>query len=317
MGLGISLVLSSCPLALHGQGWVEPTRPLPGSWIERVDSRVGVVVEGNVATVVVDEWFRAHGRPMGEADYLYPLPPDAVFNGFSLYQGEEELRGEILDADQAREIYEAIVRKRRDPALIELAGQGLLRARVFPLNPGETRRVTLRFSQLLERAGDALHFRYSGGVPNATACGEGGSAPPNPCAPDSARVQFRLRAPRGEDFLAPFSPTHTLNFTREGSTLLVEARGELSGPFSLFLPLAREGLGLTLATHKPLAEDGYFLLSLSPGRGDVPSQPRDVTVVLDVSGSMSGEKMRQARSALLNLLETLAPGDRFRLIALT
>jgi len=298
-GLVFSLTLAFSPLGLHGQGWVEPTRPLPGSWIQRVNSKVSVLVEGNVATVVVDEWFQAHGRPLGEADYLYPLPPDAVFKSFSLYQGEEELRGEILDAERAREVYEAIVRKRRDPALIELAGQGLLRARVFPLNPGETRRVTLRYSQLLERAGDALHLRYSGGVPNATTCGAGGSAPPNRCAPEAPPVEFELRATRGEDFLAPFSPTHPLTVTREGSTLLVEAKGTLSGPFSLFLPLAREGLGLTLATHKPLGEDGYFLLSLSPGRGDVPAQPRDVTVVLDVSGSMSGEKMRQARGALL------------------
>ncbi|MGW8268233.1 MAG: VWA domain-containing protein, partial [Longimicrobiales bacterium] len=311
----LSLVLALSPLGLHGQGWVEATRPLPGSWIQKVDSRVSVVVEGNVATVVVDEWFQAHGRHLGEADYLYPLPPDAVFNGFSLYQGEEELRGEILGADQAREIYEAIVRKRRDPALIELAGQGLLRARVFPLNPGETRRVTLRFSQLLDRAGDALHFRYSGGVPNATHCGTGGSAPPNGCASEAPPVRFHLRAPRGEDFLAPFSPTHPLTVTREGATLLVEAQGELSGPLSLFLPLAREGLGFTLATHKPLGEDGYFLLSLSPGRSDLPAQPRDLTVVLDVSGSMSGGKIRQARAALLNLLETLDPGDRFRLVA--
>lgn len=309
----LGLLLSAS--RLNAQGWVEPIRPLPGAWIQRVNSRVTVEVEGNVATVVVDEWFQAHGRPLGEADYLYPLPPDAVFDGYSLYQGDEELRGEIMDADRAREIYEAIVRKRRDPALIELAGHGLLRARVFPINPGETRRVTLRFSQLLERAGDALHLRYYGGVPNSTACSAGGSAPPDRCAPEPPPVEFQLKVPRGEAFLTPFSPTHPISTSREGSTLVVTAQGTLAGPFSLFLPLAREGLGLTLVTHKPLGEDGYFLLSLTPGRGDAPTPPRDVTVVLDVSGSMSGEKIRQARTALLNLLETLAQGDRFRLIA--
>jgi Ca-activated chloride channel family protein len=313
--IALLTLLGLTPMGVGAQGWVEPMRPLAGAWIQRVNSKVRVEVEGNVATVTVDEWFEAHGRALGEADYLYPLPPGAVFNGFSLYQGEEELRGEIMDADQAREIYEAIVRKRRDPALIELAGHGLLRARVFPLNPGETRRVTLRFSQLLERAGDALHLRYAGAVPNSTACGVGGSAPPNRCALEAPPVEFELRVARGDAFLAPFSPTHPLTVSREGSALLVMTRGTLSGPFSLFLPLARDGLGLTLVTHKPLGEDGYFLLSLSPGRGDVPSQPRDVTVVLDVSGSMSGEKINQARTALLNLLETLAAVDRFRLIA--
>jgi Ca-activated chloride channel family protein len=274
-----------------------------------------VEVEGNVARVVVDEWFEGHGRNLGEADYLYPIPPEAVFTGFSLHQGDQEIRGEIMDAEEAREIYESIVRKRRDPALIELAGHGLLRARVFPLTPGETRRVTLRYSQLLERAGDALNLRYAGGVPSSTSCGSGGPAPPSRCPREGSPVDFELRVPGGDAFLAPFSPTHRLDVRREGAALVVKAQGTLSGPFSLFLPLAREGLGLTLVTHKPLGEDGYFLLSLSPGRGDVPSQLRDVTVVLDVSGSMSGEKIAQARAALLNLLQTLDEGDRFRLIA--
>jgi Ca-activated chloride channel family protein len=313
--LVILAILPTPPSPAAAQGWVEPSRPVPGSWIQRVDSKVRVEVRGNVAMVVVDEWFQAHGRALGEADYLYPLPPGAVFSSFSLYQGDEELRGEIMDADQARAIYEEIVRKRRDPALIELAGHGLLRARVFPLNPGETRRVTLRFSQLLERAGDALHLRYAGGAPNATACSYGGSAPPNRCAPTAQPVAFEVQIPEGERFLAPFSPTHPLESTREGSMLTVEATGTVSGPFSLFLPLARDGLGLTLVTHRPVGEDGYFLLSLSPGREDAPPEPKDVTVVLDVSGSMSGEKIRQAREALLNLLDSLSPQDRFRLIA--
>jgi Ca-activated chloride channel family protein len=313
--LVLSIILALGPLDLHAQGWVEPIRPIPGSWVQRVKSEVRVEVKGNVATVVVDEWFESHGRALGEADYLYPLPPDAVFNGFSLYQGGEELRGEIMDADEARKIYEEIVRKRRDPALIELAGHGLLRARIFPMNPGENRKVTLRYSQLLQRAGDALHLQYAGGVPNSTNCSTGGSAPPNRCVAAAAQVEMEIRVPRGDSFLEPFSPTHPLEATRDGSTLLVKAQGNLAGPFSLFLPLARDVLGLTLATHKPLGEDGYFLLSLSPGRGDVAPEPRDVTVVLDVSGSMSGEKIRQARSALLDLLNSLAWDDRFRLVA--
>jgi Ca-activated chloride channel family protein len=59
-----------------------------------------------------------------------------------------------MDANQARAIYEEIVRRKRDPALIELAGHGLIRARVFPINPGETRKITLRYTQILDRQGE-------------------------------------------------------------------------------------------------------------------------------------------------------------------
>jgi Ca-activated chloride channel family protein len=274
-----------------------------------------VEVDGNVARVVVNEWFRAHGQALGEADYLYPLPADAAFSSFSLYQGEEELRGEIMDADRAREIYEAIVRRRRDPALVELVGSGLLRARVFPLSPGETRRVTLRFNQLLEKAGDALHLRYAGGAPNPERCDNGGPLPPNRCGPSAPPVRLEVQVPDGTRFLEPFSPTHSLETRRDGDALTIQADGTFSGPFSLFLPIAREGVGLTLATHKPLGEDGYFLLSLTPGHSDSPAVPRDLTVVLDVSGSMSGEKIEQAQGAVMNLLGTLGSRDRFRLVA--
>jgi len=90
---------------------------------------------------------------MAERDYLYPLPGEAVFQGFSLFQGDTELRGEIMDADEAREIYEGIVRRRGYPALIELAGHGLLRARVFPIQPGRERKVMLRYTQVLTARG--------------------------------------------------------------------------------------------------------------------------------------------------------------------
>src|SRR5687768_17235538 len=168
-GLALALALSpALTPSLSAQGWIEPLpgRPIPvGGWVvEKTRSEVRVTVEGRVATVELNEWFRNDGRQVAEGDYLYPLPGEAAFSGFSLWQGEDELRGEMMDRDRARSIYEEIVRRRADPALIELAGHGLLRARVFPIEPGQERRVQLRYTQLLESSGEALHFRYAGGV---------------------------------------------------------------------------------------------------------------------------------------------------------
>ncbi|NJD20333.1 MAG: hypothetical protein FIA95_13775, partial [Gemmatimonadetes bacterium] len=142
MGIVAAVVgLLPAPAGVAGQGWIEP-RTI-GPEVEKVRSEVHVRLEGRVAQVEVDEWFRNRGPGVAEGHYLYPLPGEAVFQGFSLFQGDAELRGEIMDAAQARAIYEEIVRRRADPALIELAGHGLLRARVFPIEPGQERRVTL------------------------------------------------------------------------------------------------------------------------------------------------------------------------------
>ena len=148
---------------LAAQGWIEVLPDRPGGGVVKVRTDVSVVVVGRVAHVEVEEFFRNDGRRLGEGDYIYPLPGEAVFSNFSLFQGDEELRGETMDADRARSIYEEIVRRKKDPALIELVGHGLVRARVFPIPSGETRKITLRYTQMLDRAGQAYRFQYAAG----------------------------------------------------------------------------------------------------------------------------------------------------------
>ncbi len=299
-----TLALPLAPLA--AQGWIEPIRPLPPPMvargaIEKVRSAVHVAVTGRIARVTVEEWFRNPGPLLDEASYLYPLPGEAVFSEFSLWQGDRELKGEPMDAAQARGVYEEIVRRKRDPALIELAGHGLLRARVFPIAPGETRKITLRYTQLLDRTGDAWRFRYVAG------------SGPGAAASRSLRIEVDSAARFGD----PFSPTHRLTSSRVGDRLeLALADTGARGDLELFLPLARGLVGMSLITSQPAGEDGFFMLLLAPNAAAATqSVRRDLVAVLDVSGSMSGEKLDQARAALVQLLSTLRSSDRFRVIS--
>src|SRR5216117_1552871 len=297
-------VLCALTSTLAAQGWIDPVRPVPPNVmgrIERLRSAVQVSVTGRIARVTVEEWFRNNGPVMDEGMYHFPLPGEAVFSSYSLWQGDQELRGQAMDATQARSIYETIVRQKRDPALIELEGQGLIRARVFPIAPGETRKITLKYTQLLDRAGDAWRFRYLGDRNRQT-------------APRS----FRLEVDSAARFSDPYSPTHQVQVTRRDDRLEVtlSEASAAAGDFELFLPLARGLIGLSLVPHHPVGEDGYFMLLLAPGAAaDAATLRRDVVAVIDVSGSMSGEKIQQAKSALIQLLGTLREGDRFRLVA--
>jgi Ca-activated chloride channel family protein len=250
--------------------------------------------------VTVEEWFRNSGPALAEGIYHFPLPGEAVFSSYSLWQGDQELQGETMDAAQARAIYENIVRVKRDPALIELVGQGLIRARVFPINPGETRKITLKYTQVLDRSGDAWRFRYLGDR-----------------ARQSAPRSFRLEVDSAARFGDPYSPTHQVRVTRSGDHLEVTL-GDTApgGDFELFLPLARGLVGLSLVTNHPAGEDGYFMLLLAPGAAaQTEALRRDVVAVIDVSGSMSGEKLVQAKAALSQFLGALREQDRFRVIA--
>ena len=290
------------PCHLRGQGWIEPVRPVPGWGVEKLRSAVSVAVQDRVAEVTVEEWFQNRGPMLGEGIYHYPLPGEAAFSSFSLWQGDNELRGETMDATQARSIYEEIVRRKRDPALIELAGHGLIRARIFPINPGETRKITLRYTQILDREGDAWRFRYvAGSGPGAT----------------GVTRSFRLSAENGSRFGDPYSPTHQIRINRSEERLEVTlADSATTGDLDLFLPLRQGLVGVSLLTHQVPGEDGYFMLLLAPGAAHpAAALRRDLVVAVDVSGSMSGEKLAQAKSAVGQLLGSLHEGDRFRLVA--
>ena len=295
LGIVCAVVLPIAPAPSAAQGWIEH----PRGAIAKVRSAVQVNVTGRVARVMVEEWFRNSGGLLDEANYLYPLPGEAVFSDFSLWQGDQELKGEPMDAAQARAIYEEIVRRKRDPALIELAGHGLLRARVFPIGPGETRKITLRYTQMLDRVGDAWRFRYT--------AGSGAGA--------AASASFRMQVDSAVRFGDPYSPTHRLSSSRSDNRIeLTLADTTPRGDLELFLPIAHSLVGMSLVTNQPAGEDGFFMLLLAPGRSETPSVRRDLVAVLDVSGSMSGDKLDQAKAALGQLLGTLRSGDRFRVV---
>ncbi len=314
LGTVVALIVTAGPLS--AQGWIEPT---PGMAIDfgvvKLRSSVTATVSGRVAQVEIEEWFENRGGTLGEGDYLYPLPGEAVFSNFSLFQGDEELRGETLNATEARKIYEEIVRRKKDPALIELIGNGLVRARIFPIQPGETRKITLRYSQVLPRAGDALTYRYRAGGSSRGITPEPGRRNPGRAVPLQVPVALMLIAEDGERFRDAFSPTHTVATERDGPRMIVRPEGDIEGDFTVYLPLAEAAVGITLATHRTSREDGYFMLTLSPGDARSASVPKDVTAVVDVSGSMSGSKLEEARGALRQLLGSLGERDRFRLIA--
>jgi Ca-activated chloride channel family protein len=301
LAVSVLSILSVHPA--QAQGWIEIEQPVNPTQvvgdIERIGSQVRVAVEGRVARVEVEELFRNSGSRLAEGSYLYPMPGEAVFTNFSLWMGDQEVRGETMNADQARAIYEEIVRRKKDPALLTFAGHGLVRAQVFPIQPGETRKVVLRFTQLLSRSGDAVRLRYSLGNRGAT-----------------GNSSFVITVADASSYGTPYSPTHSIETRRVGGRFEISLPSSATGEVELFLPLRKGLVGTSLVTHAAGGEDGYFMLLLAPAAAETgPTVPRDLTLVVDVSGSMSGTKLEQAKAALEQALATLGSHDRFRLIA--
>jgi Ca-activated chloride channel family protein len=268
--------------------------------VERTGREVRVSLDGRVLRYEVTERWTNHGHTIGEADYVLPLPRGAAFEDLALEIDGEMVTGEALGAGEARRIYEEIVRRQRDPALVEWMGMGVLRTRIFPIQPGETRTVVVRFRAVAERDGDALRVDIPAPRGNGTA---------------ASGTALTFRWPSGEGFGEAWSPTHAANVTREQGQRVARVTDAV-GTVTLLLPVrAGRDAAMTVLTHAPRAGEGYVLLTLAPPARVAAQTPRDVTFVVDVSGSMSGGKLAQAKAAGVQFLNSLAAGDRFRLIA--
>lgn len=272
--------------------------------IARTRSDVRVELTDRVLRYEVEERFVNRGGMVGEADYLFPLPANAAFQDLKLSINGELVSGETMNAGQARGIYESIVRAQRDPALVEWMGHGLLRARVFPINPGEEKRIVVRFQSVAAREGDALRVDYfRGGAPGTTNVRDDGSS------------SFTLAYRNAPELGTPYSPTHQLDVHNTSNRTEVAVRGDAKD-VTLLVPARRSTTAaISALAYAPGNEDGFALITVTPPAGlRDDAIPRDITLVLDVSGSMSGRKIEQARAAGRQLLATLRPADRFRII---
>src|SRR5512132_4141030 len=139
------------PPCRPGQPCVLRACGIPSPDVVRQSSDVRVNLVDRVLRYEITETFVNHGSGDGEADLKVSI------NG-------ELISGETMSADRARGIYEEIVRRQRDPALLEWMGYGLLRARIFPIAPGEEKKVVVRFQTVAPREGDALRVDYFRGM---------------------------------------------------------------------------------------------------------------------------------------------------------
>ena len=321
-----SLILSAVPALLSAQGSLIPrpcARICPADGpcmpcrggdpsVVKQSSHIRADLVDRVIRYEVTETFVNRGGRVGEADYIFPLPKGAAFQDLKLSIDGQMVAGETMNAQQARGIYEEIVRRQRDPALVEWMGYGMLRARIFPINPGEVKKVVVRFQMVAEREGDALRVDYFQGRQT------GGNAFAFVRDRDEddrePRSSFALTYPTSGLYGTPYSPTHSLSTTTRGGRREVHVEGNAS-EVTVLIPIRKSSEpSISVLTYAPRSEDGFALITLSPPAMSVRPTPRDVTLVLDVSGSMAGVKIRQARDAGRQVLATLSESDRFKII---
>jgi Ca-activated chloride channel family protein len=271
--------------------------------------RVSVNIRDQLAVTAVQQVFVNSTSAPAEGVYLFPLPEDAAVSDLVLYLDGQPIKGQLLDADQARQIYERIVRQRRDPVLLQYIGRRAVQLNIFPIPPRSERKVEITYSHLLRAEDGTLRYTYPLKTDYVSAL---------PVREVSVTLTAESSAPIG----ALYSPNAQVMLTRLDERRF-RASLELSDfrardDFSVFYSYHDAEIAAALLTYRASAlEDGFFMLALTPPLRveTARSIPKDVLIVLDQSGSMAGEKWRQARAAARFVLSALMPQDRFNVIA--
>ncbi len=276
----------------------------PGE-LKPVDLKIRGEATGATARITIEEVFENTGSLPAEGTFLLPVPQEISIERFSIWMDGVEVGGELLDANQARGIYESIVRRRRDPALLSFLGNGLLSARIFPVPPGARRTLKISYSQVVPASGNfyqlALPLKATTETP-----------------PETLSISIALSSK--QPLKTIYSPTHSVEVVRNSPTSasvsLEGTKKDFSQNFALYYSAGNEKISVDMIPYRISGEDGYFLLLLSPGSLiEQEVEAKNFLFILDTSGSMSGEKIQQAKGGLRFILEHLNPRDRFNLIA--
>lgn len=242
-----------------------------------------------------------------EAQLILPVPRDAAIRSFGVDSISEEPNAVLMPREEASRIYRDIVRKLVDPGLLEFVGTGLIRSSVFPVPAGGTQTFRVVYEHAL--AAEAGRIDYV--LPRSESL-----------ASQSVQWTIGMRIRSGRDIGAVYSPTHALDESRvNAKDIKIKVLDAASaGSFRLcYVPADNEGAALTTIMYPDPrvagGKGGYFMVFLSaPERPGGPAMKREVTLVLDRSGSMRGQKIEQAKSAALQIIEALDDGERFNII---
>ena len=265
-------------------------------------------IKSQVADVRVTQTiYNPSNRDM-EVELFFPLPNNGIVQNLVMMVNGEEVPGELMKKEEAQQIYQQIVSRKKDPALMQYAGYGLFKTSVFPMAIGEEREISIKYTQLCKRKLDNIGFSYPLGTQQFSSK-----------ALESITFHAVIESSRGINNI--YSPSNEIEVQQiTDNKVDVRFQSNFTVPkndFRLFYTLQDKEIGATVLSYHPdQNKDGYFMLMASPSleaaTEDISN--KNILFVLDKSGSMAGKKIEQSKKALSFVMNNLNEGDLFNII---
>jgi len=284
--------------------WRPPTKRLS---MESLD--VQVVVDGRLARTQVTQVFRNHHPWQTEGTYAFTLPEGAAVSRLAMDVVPGKLmEGELVERERARQVYEGIVRRMKDPALLEWQGGNRFSTQIFPIPGSGTKTVVLAYEQLLPADGDLVHFHY--GLPYMV---------DKDAKKKLGKFRFTLLASgakpvEAEGYALKLTPgddgTHVLTYT--------QATFEPTGPLRVTFrrPDTTQKTVFSHATGKSGDDDEHFFMLDWVGKssgGQPPSPPALVVFAVDRSASAGDVALQRAKHLVTEVARKLPAATSYAL----
>jgi Ca-activated chloride channel homolog len=316
-----------------------------GKYLEapRLKTDVSITVTGPTARAVITQRFENPTDKWVEGVYVYPLPQNSAVDTLKMQIGDRFLEGQVKERVEARQIYEKAAREGFKATLIEQQRPNIFTNSVANIGPHETIVVQIEYQEAVRLDGDKFSLRVplvvgprynppanvalvgyntdnpmvavSDPVPDRDAI-----SPPviHPKHGKINPVSLRVALKSGVALAGIESPYHPAKVERiDDKTANVTVDGPVPADrdFVLNWKLAPNAMPQATLFRETIGGDSYYLaMIVPPAGGKKVRQPREAIFVIDNSGSMAGESMRQAKAALLMALKDLKPGDKFNVI---
>jgi Ca-activated chloride channel family protein len=258
-----------------------------------VAENLHIDIDGQHAAVRMQQTFHNATGMNVEGRYTLLAGPGARATGFAYWNGEQKIVGEVFEKETARQVYRRVVDRRRDPGLLVEKSDGEFSFMVAPIAPDEKKRVEVAYSRWLSRRNGIIDLL-------------------TPVSLADAEITVTINDKRQLKGFA--SSTHEIEVKQLGSgKILVRASKKHADAkaFALRYEVVEAPWTVNAYVHRNKGEDAYVAVTLAaPAGAEKISQPKDVTLVIDRSGSMAGEKLKQARAACLGILKRLTDKDR-------
>lgn len=312
----------------------------------KLTTQVDMQINGWTNRVTVTQSYTNDSEQWLHGRYLFPLPENAAVDSLNMQIGERVIEGQIQPKQKAKQMFEEAKAQGKQASLLSQQRPNLFTAEVANLGPGQTIKVQFSYQQQVDYREGALSVRFPmtytprylpqdyADVDDAAAIHGVSSFEPATAdeAANAGNVSIKLELQAGLPLATATSPSHTLtkladdgdqqqfsfaNMRADRDFIFRWQPANGSTPqAALFSQQGQTHQPAAVANQSVAAAQDYSLLMLMPPQSK-PEQPmpRDLVLVVDTSGSMSGASMQQAKDAVRFALTSLRPQDSFNVLA--